>query len=181
MEQRPARIAQPAAKAAGISTAHGTTAAGKTSSGDMYAAHDGNVYKNTGSGWQSYNNGSWNNVQKPATSSAQSYASAAPGWRTVGISPDGGSIFGAMRSRKRKTGREVRSRLSTSRRTSTPGAAAGVEATALVEAAGAATAIAGVVAEIVGAEVVAALAAASVVAVASGVSLLTARNTKTGS
>src|SRR5271166_6157155 len=65
--------------AAGVSTAHGSTAAGKTSSGDMYAAHDGNVYKNTGSGWQSYNNGSWNNVQKPTTSSAQSnpnYSSA---------------------------------------------------------------------------------------------------------
>jgi hypothetical protein len=39
----------------------------------MYAGHDGNVYKNTGSGWQTYNNGSWNNVQKPTTSSAQSY------------------------------------------------------------------------------------------------------------
>jgi hypothetical protein len=26
------------------------TAAGKTSNGDMYATHDGNVYKNTGSG-----------------------------------------------------------------------------------------------------------------------------------
>ncbi|MGB8768208.1 MAG: hypothetical protein WCC92_01230 [Candidatus Korobacteraceae bacterium] len=66
-------------KAAATSTAYGSSAAGKTSSGDMYAAHDGNVYKNTGSGWQTYNNGSWNNVQKPTTTSAQSnpnYASA---------------------------------------------------------------------------------------------------------
>ena len=47
-------------------------------SGDMYAAHDGNVYKNTGSGWQKYNNGSWNNVQKPSTTSAQSYAQQHP-------------------------------------------------------------------------------------------------------
>ena len=37
---------------------------GKTSNGDMYAGHDGNVYKNTGSGWQTYNNGSWNDVNK---------------------------------------------------------------------------------------------------------------------
>ncbi len=37
----------------------------------MYAGHDGNVYKNTGSGWQSYNNGSWNNVQKPTQQSVQ--------------------------------------------------------------------------------------------------------------
>jgi hypothetical protein len=60
-------------KAVGTSTAYGNTAVGKTSNGDMYAGHDGNVYKNTGSGWQTYNNGSWNNVQKPTTTSAQSY------------------------------------------------------------------------------------------------------------
>ena len=60
-------------KGAATSTAYGNTAAGKTSNGDMYAGHDGNVYKNTGSGWQTYNNGSWNDVQKPTTTSAQSY------------------------------------------------------------------------------------------------------------
>jgi hypothetical protein len=52
-------------KAAGASTAWGNTAAGKTASGNMYAAHDGNVYKNTGNGWQKYDNGSWNSVNKP--------------------------------------------------------------------------------------------------------------------
>ncbi len=54
-------------KAAGASTAYGNTAVGKTSSGDMYAGHDGNVYKNTGDGWQKYDNssGSWNTVNKP--------------------------------------------------------------------------------------------------------------------
>ncbi len=56
-------------KGAATSTAYGNTAVGKTSSGDMYAGHDGNVYKNTGSGWQTYNNGSWNNVQKPTQQS----------------------------------------------------------------------------------------------------------------
>lgn len=52
-------------KAAGASTAWGNTAAGKTASGNTYAAHDGNVYKNTGNGWQKYDNGSWNSVNKP--------------------------------------------------------------------------------------------------------------------
>lgn len=52
--------------AAGVSTAYGNTAAGVNKDGDAYATHDGNVYKNTGSGWQSYNNGSWNNVNKPS-------------------------------------------------------------------------------------------------------------------
>ena len=57
-----------------MSTAHGNTAAGKTANGDMYAGHDGNVYKNTGSGWEKYDNGSWNNVQKPTNTS--NYSSA---------------------------------------------------------------------------------------------------------
>src|SRR5262249_22557047 len=52
-------------KAVGASTAWGNSAAGKTASGNMYAAHDGNVYKNTGNGWEKYDNGSWNQVNKP--------------------------------------------------------------------------------------------------------------------
>lgn len=61
------------AKAVGYSGAYGDAGAVKTSSGDMYATKDGNVYKNTGSGWQSYNNGSWNSAnaqQQQARSSA---------------------------------------------------------------------------------------------------------------
>jgi hypothetical protein len=54
--------------AAGASTKYGNTAVGKTSSGNMYATHDGNVYKNTGSGWSSYNNGNWNPVNSSANS-----------------------------------------------------------------------------------------------------------------
>jgi hypothetical protein len=51
--------------AAGVSTRNGNTAVGKSNStGDVYAGHDGNVYRNTGSGWQTYNNGSWNDVNK---------------------------------------------------------------------------------------------------------------------
>ncbi len=38
---------------------------------NYYAGHDGNVYRNTGDGWQKYNNGGWNNVQKPTQSSVQ--------------------------------------------------------------------------------------------------------------
>lgn len=52
-------------KAAGVSTKYGSTAVGKTGSGDVYAGHDGNVYKNTGDGWQKYDDGGWSNVQKP--------------------------------------------------------------------------------------------------------------------
>jgi len=58
-------------KAAGASTAYGRTAAGETASGNMYAGHDGNVYKNTGSGWEKYDNGSWNSVKPPSTTTTQ--------------------------------------------------------------------------------------------------------------
>ncbi|HMG06821.1 MAG TPA: hypothetical protein VK581_15290 [Chthoniobacterales bacterium] len=51
--------------AVGANTKYGSGFAGKTAGGDMYAGHNGNVYKNTGSGWSSYNNGSWNSVNKP--------------------------------------------------------------------------------------------------------------------
>src|SRR5262249_966000 len=38
--------------------------------GNYYADHDGNVYRNTGSGWQTYGNGSWNDVNdEPPTQS----------------------------------------------------------------------------------------------------------------
>jgi hypothetical protein len=62
-------------KVAGTSTAYGNTAAGKTSNGDMYAGHDGNVYKNTGSGWEKSNGGgSWSSVNTPQNEQkAQSY------------------------------------------------------------------------------------------------------------
>ncbi len=61
-------------KAVGTSTAYGNAGVAKTANGDMYAGKDGNVYKNTGSGWQSYNNGSWNSVNKPTQTSAQQSA-----------------------------------------------------------------------------------------------------------
>jgi hypothetical protein len=67
-------------KAAGASGAYGNSAAvGKTSSGNMYASADGNVYKNTGSGWDKYgSNGSWSSVnssnsQHPSSSTSSAY------------------------------------------------------------------------------------------------------------
>ena len=42
-------------KAAASSTAYGNSLAGKTANGNEYAAHNGNAYKTTGSGWQSVN------------------------------------------------------------------------------------------------------------------------------
>jgi hypothetical protein len=71
-------------KAVGSSTAYGNSAAGKTSNGDMYAGHDGNVYKNTGSGWQKSNgSGGWSSVntqqaQQQAHQQTQNYEQQHP-------------------------------------------------------------------------------------------------------
>ena len=71
-------------KAAGTSTAYGNTAVGKSSNGDMYAGHDGNVYKNTGSGWQKSNgSGGWSSVntqqaQQQAHQQTQNYEQQHP-------------------------------------------------------------------------------------------------------
>jgi hypothetical protein len=61
-------------KAVAGTGAYGSGGVAKTGGGDMYAAKDGNVYKNTGSGWQHYNDGSWNSVNPPSGAAAQQRA-----------------------------------------------------------------------------------------------------------
>jgi len=90
-------------QAAGVSTANGTTAAGKTASGDQYATHDGNVYKNTGSGWEQGSSSGWNSVDKPpaetssdaqARSSSAEKTSASSSWQGGGGSKYSGGSSG---------------------------------------------------------------------------------------
>jgi hypothetical protein len=60
--------AQNTAKWGQVSGPHGQSTGVVQSGNNTYADHNGNVYKDTGSGWQKYDNGSWNNVEKPGTS-----------------------------------------------------------------------------------------------------------------
>ena len=54
----------------------------------MYADHNGNVYQNTGSGWQKYDNGTWNDVNKATVQqSAQSYEQQHPASANPNYSP----------------------------------------------------------------------------------------------
>ena len=74
-------------KVGGVTTSNGgsaaragDTAVGKTSSGDYYATHDGNVYKNTGNGWEqktSSGSGGWSPMNDPAKSQQLSKESSA--------------------------------------------------------------------------------------------------------
>ncbi len=50
------------AKAIAGSGAYGSGGVVKTAGGDMYAAKDGNIYRNTGDGWQHHDNGNWSHV-----------------------------------------------------------------------------------------------------------------------
>jgi len=58
---------QGTAKWGQVSGPGGQTAGAAKVGNNMYADHDGNVYKNTGSGWEKYDNGSWNSVQDSKT------------------------------------------------------------------------------------------------------------------
>ena len=49
----------------------GGSFAGQSGSGDIYAGHDGNVYKKNGDSWQKYDNGGWNDVQQPTAEQRQ--------------------------------------------------------------------------------------------------------------
>ncbi len=100
------------AKAVGGTGANGSAAAGQAANGDKYAAANGNLYKNTGSGWQqtqgntnhststssySQKSGTSTYSQKPATSSysgaSASNSAAAKGWGGGQGKSSGSSAF----------------------------------------------------------------------------------------
>jgi hypothetical protein len=57
----------------------GQSATVAKSGNDVYAGKDGNVYRNSGSGWETYNNGSWSSVQRPTpTTSSGTTTTARP-------------------------------------------------------------------------------------------------------
>jgi len=74
------------------SNARGSVGTAETSNGNKYATANGNAYRNTGSGWQKDSNGTWNNVQKPSSSSdsARGWGSNSSG-RSAADSHSGGS------------------------------------------------------------------------------------------
>ena len=45
--------------------AAGRTTVGRSGSGDVYAGHDGNVYRKNGDSWQKYGEGGWSGVESP--------------------------------------------------------------------------------------------------------------------
>ena len=68
-------------QAAAASGPHGTTSVAKSSStGDVYAGHDGNVYKNDNGTWQKSNgSGGWSDVQTPSSAQSHSTTSTTSG------------------------------------------------------------------------------------------------------
>jgi hypothetical protein len=88
------------------SNANGNFAAGESANGNKYGTANGNEYRNTGSGWQKDTNGTWNNVQKPSTSStngwghqeksggSSAWGGGGGGWQSRSESARGARSFG---------------------------------------------------------------------------------------
>lgn len=97
--------------AVGASTAYGSGGVAKTSSGDVYAGKDGNVYKNTGSGWEKYDDGSWSNVNAPSrTQTGTSSASTAGAASTRRTGSTGSTATTSTRAASAQAGTATRSR-----------------------------------------------------------------------
>lgn len=83
------------ARGAGVSGSGGNRAgAVQTAGGDVYAGADGNVYKKTDDGWQKYDNGSWNNVEKPSSprgATANGAAASSRGGQATATQPRSGA------------------------------------------------------------------------------------------
>jgi hypothetical protein len=60
----------------------GRTTVGQSGSGDLYAGHDGNVYKKTDDGWQHYDNGEWAAADTSRTQAQQRTAASQEPART---------------------------------------------------------------------------------------------------
>ena len=73
---------------------NGRTTVGRTGSGDVYAGHDGNVYRKQGDSWQQYGEGGWSGVEQPTPQQRQqaqdraAQAGAQAGNRAAGSSWD---------------------------------------------------------------------------------------------
>ncbi|PYL92656.1 MAG: hypothetical protein DMF14_03070, partial [Verrucomicrobia bacterium] len=127
--------------AVGASTKYGNTAAAKTASGNMYATHDGNVYKNTGSGWSSYNNGNWNSVNSSASSKnaqeqAKNYQNSGANQASAQQQKQSYQKSGSSSSSKHRTGNAVHRKASASSKLPVV-EAVGAEQRAVVEGVGA--------------------------------------------
>ena len=71
-------------KATSITTDRGRTTVGQSAGGDIYAGHNGNVYKKTEGGWQHYENGNWQQVE---SATPQSRSAQAPAYSSETIQP----------------------------------------------------------------------------------------------
>jgi len=74
-------------------TSRGTVATAQTSNGNKYAAANGNVYKNTGNGWEQHSNSNgWG--QQARSSGSSAFNSEGGGWQSRQASARGASSWG---------------------------------------------------------------------------------------
>jgi hypothetical protein len=91
------------AAAVGGSGVSGSGGVARTAGGDLYAAKDGNIYRNTGDGWQHYNDGNWNDFEKPEVQANRARAQNRPSSSTssAGTHPQMQSLNQDFQNRQR--------------------------------------------------------------------------------
>ena len=65
---------------------------GRTGSGDVYAGHDGNVYRKQGDSWQKYGDGGWSGVEQPTPQQREQAPRIARTGRRAGIPQHGQQV-----------------------------------------------------------------------------------------
>ena len=99
----------------------GTGGVARTGAGDVYAGRDGNVYRNTGGGWQKYDNGSWGSVDTPTPRNQAASAGTADRGGTAQRPSAGTADRGATTARP-STGADTVGQLNRDRAARTEGA-----------------------------------------------------------
>jgi hypothetical protein len=90
------------AQGAGYHGVNGNTGgAVKTQNGDVYAGHDGNAYQHTSSGWSKWNDGGWQPVNPPTSSSTTRGQGNTTPSASVGSTQNGGTQNGTSSAQNR--------------------------------------------------------------------------------
>jgi hypothetical protein len=95
-----------------ISQGAGRTTVGQSAEGDLYAGHNGNVYKKTDDGWQSYDpdSGGWNQVETPERPQGQAQTTAAQTRDAASKPTANTSMYGPSEYSKQRSGTQTGSR-----------------------------------------------------------------------
>jgi hypothetical protein len=95
------------AQAASISQEGNRTTVAQSGSGDLYAGHDGSVYKKSDDGWSTYQDGSWQTVDTPTRPQGEQQSRQAPAGTTQTPTREQGSMSTQARTNQAGGSRDM--------------------------------------------------------------------------